>query len=271
MSARQVRPRLASAEASLALPTASLFGLPISTLDTAATVATLVRAARGELAEARAGAPFLATYANPHTVNQLRDERGFVDELRRFDLLYPDGIGLVWASRALGAALRERVTASDFLPDFCRAAAAHGLTLFFVGGEPGVAAEAARRLAALAPGVAIAGTHPGFFASAEEERTLVERIRGLGVAACLVGMGSPRQERWMLCHAERLGAPLAWGVGGVFDFYSGRHARAPRWMRMLGIEWLHRMALEPRRLWRRYLVGNARFAARTLFERSRLL
>ncbi len=253
------------------VPSASLFGLPISTLDTAATVAVLARAARGELAAQPAGAPFLATYANPHTINQLRDERGFVDELRRFDLVYPDGIGLVWAGRALGMPLAERVTASDFLPEFCRVAASGGLRLFFVGGEPGVADEAARRLAALAPGLEVAGTHPGFFASAEDEAALVERIRGLGVAACLVGMGSPRQERWILRHAERLGAPLAWGVGGVFDFYSGRHARAPRWMMTLGIEWLHRMALEPRRLWRRYLVGNARFAARTLFERARIL
>lgn len=264
---------MGSAEVARSVPTASLFGLPISTLDTAATVALLVRAARGEVATdaARAGAPFLATYANPHTINQLRDERGFLDELRCFDLLYPDGIGLVWAGRALGVRLAERVTASDFLPEFCREAAAHGARLFFAGGEPGVAEEAARRLAALAPGITVVGTHPGFFASAEQERALVERIRGLGVSACLVGMGSPRQERWILRHAEHLGTPLVWGVGGVFDFYSGRHARAPHWMRTLGIEWLHRMALEPRRLWRRYLVGNARFAARTLFERARLL
>lgn len=257
------------------MPSASLFGLPISTLDTRATVARLIDAARGvrdgDGYGVRAGTPFLATYANPHTINQLRDERGFVDELRRFDLVYPDGIGLVWAGRALGVPLPERVTASDFLPELCREAAARGLRLFFVGGEAGVADEAARRLTALAPGLDVAGTHPGFFASAEGEDALVERIRALRVAACLVGMGSPRQERWILRHAARLGTPLVWGVGGVFDFYSGRHARAPRWMMRLGIEWLHRMALEPRRLWRRYLVGNARFAARTLFERARLL
>lgn len=262
------------ARASLAIRTVSLFGLPISTLDTAATVAVLVRAARDELAPGGAGgrrAPFLATYANPHTINQLRDERGFLDELRRFHLVYPDGVGLVWASRALRAALPERVTASDFLPGFCRETAAHRLALFFVGGEPGVAEEAALRLATVAPGLVVAGTHPGFFASDEAEGALVERIRALAVDAVLVGMGSPRQERWILRHGERLGAPLVWGVGGVFDFYSGRHARAPRWMMKLGIEWAHRLALEPGRLWRRYLVGNARFAARTVFERARLL
>jgi N-acetylglucosaminyldiphosphoundecaprenol N-acetyl-beta-D-mannosaminyltransferase len=250
--------------------TVSLFGLPISRLDTAATVALLIRAARGELGE-RTGRPFRATYVNPHTINQLRDERALIDELRRFDLLYPDGVGLVWAARALGQWLPERVTASDFLPDFCRAAAALRLRVFLVGGESGVADAAARRLAADAPGLRVVGTHAGFFASAADEIALVETIRGARIDACLVGMGSPRQERWILDHGDRLGVPLLWGVGGVFDFYSGRRRRAPQWMMALGLEWLHRMALEPGRLWRRYLLGNVRFAIRTGFEWFRLL
>lgn len=254
----------------LLVPAVNLFGLPVSRLDTAATVALLIRAARGEIRPS-SRAPFLATYLNPHTLNQARDERGFADELRRFDLLYPDGIGLVWASRFLGQALPERVTASDFLPDFCRAAAPLGVRLFLLGGEPGVAALAAERLRALAPGVEIVGAHAGFFASAADERAVVEAIRGLAVDACLVGLGSPRQERWILARARELGASLVWGVGGAFDFHSGRKPRAPRWMMSLGVEWAYRMVREPKRLWRRYLIGNARFAARTVHERLRLL
>ncbi len=261
---------MAPARSDALVPAVSLFGLPVSRLDTAATVALLLRAAGAELGRG-AGAPFLATYLNPHTVNQSCEERGFADELRRFDLLYPDGIGLVWAARILGHGLPERVTASDFLPDFCRAAAPLGLRLFLLGGEPGVAAEAAEELRVLAPGVNVVGTHDGYFASAEAERATIESVRSLAVDACLVGLGSPRQERWILAHAAELGAPLVWAVGGVFDFYSGRKRRAPRWMMRLGVEWAHRMALEPERLWRRYLIGNARFAARAVHERIRLL
>ncbi len=217
------------------------------------------------------GAPFLATYVNPHTIDQTRDDRALLDELRRFDLLYPDGIGLVWAARLLGAALPERVTASDFLPDFCRAAASRGLSIFLLGGEPGVADAAAERLARVAPGLRLAGARSGFFSSGAEEAALIEEIRAAGPAACLVAMGSPLQERWILAHARALGVPLVWGIGGALDFHSGRKRRAPRWMMALGIEWAHRMALEPRRLWRRYLIGNARFAWRVVVERSRSL
>ncbi len=261
---------MAPARPDALVPAVSLFGLPVSRLDTAATVDLLLRAAHRELGRAR-DAPFLATYLNPHTVNQSCEERGFADELRRFDLLYPDGIGLVWAAHILGLALPERVTASDFLPDFCRAAAALGLRLFLLGGEPGVSTEAAEKLRALAPGVNIVGTHDGYFASPVAERAVIEAVRALAADACLVGLGSPRQERWILAHAAELGAPLVWAVGGVFDFYSGRKRRAPRWMMQLGVEWVHRMALEPERLWRRYLIGNTRFAARAVHERLRLL
>ena len=244
------------------VPTIRLFGLELSTLDTAATIGLLLERAGG-----RETGPFRAGYLNPHSINLCRRDARLAEELRGFDLLYPDGIGLVWAARWLGHPLAERVTASDFLPDLCRGAAAAGRSLYFVGGAPGVAETAARRLGEEAPGLEIRGVDHGFFDDPGAGE-VVARVRDARPDLCLVGLGSPRQERWVLHHAPALGVPVVWSVGGVFDFYSGRRRRAPAWMQRLGVEWAHRMALEPRRLWRRYLLGNLAFLAATLRERS---
>lgn len=243
------------------VPTVELFGLEMSALDTAGTVALLIEAAKGKT-------PFLATYVNPHTVNQARHDVTFAEELRHFDLSYADGIGIVWASRVNGRPLPERVTATDFLPDFCRSAAASEVSVYLLGGKPGVAEQARDRLCSAAPGLKVVGCRDGFFGSADAEAVAAE-VRRARPDVCVVAMGSPRQERWILANANSLGVPLLWAVGGAFDFHAGLKPRAPRWLIKLGLEWAFRMALEPGRLGTRYIYGNAMFAWATFREAIR--
>lgn len=167
----------------------------------------------------------------------------------RADLVTADGIGLVWASRLLGAPLGERVAGIDLMEALCERAARRGYKLFLLGARPGVAQAAARNLRARFPGLVIVGTHHGYFAFGSlEEEAVLEEINRLAPDLLLVGMGVPRQERWMLRHRNDLGVPVVMGVGGSFDVLSGRVARAPLGWQKLGLEWLWRTLREPHRL-----------------------
>jgi N-acetylglucosaminyldiphosphoundecaprenol N-acetyl-beta-D-mannosaminyltransferase len=156
------------------------------------------------------------------------------------------------------------MTGADWVHDLARLCVAHGHSLYLLGGTQGSAAEAAQRLQRWYPGLTVAGTHWGF----ELNPGAVQTIRDSGADILLVGMGSPRQERWIAAHQSELGVPVVWAVGALFDFVSGRLARGPRWMTEHGLEWLCRLAVEPRKLWRRYLIGNPRFLWRVLRSRA---
>jgi N-acetylglucosaminyldiphosphoundecaprenol N-acetyl-beta-D-mannosaminyltransferase len=118
------------------------------------------------------------------------------------------------------------------------------------------------------PGLTVSGTQHGYYEAAETTQVKA-RIRAAQADVLLVAMGAPKQELWIRQHAEETGVKVALGVGGLFDFYGGRIERAPVWMREIGMEWLFRLGKEPRRMWKRYLVGNAVFAARILLARGR--
>lgn len=176
--------------------------------------------------------------------------------LRSADLVTPDGAGVVWAGRVLGGAVSERVTGIDLVHFLMPLAAAQGWRVFLLGGAPGVAEEAAQRLAERFPGLCIVGTHHGYFArgSAEEEGVL-EMIERADPHLLLVGMGSPRQEFWIReqIDAGRLKVPVSIGVGGSLDVIAGRLRRAPAWMQKRRLEWLWRLLQQPSR-WRRMLA-----------------
>jgi N-acetylglucosaminyldiphosphoundecaprenol N-acetyl-beta-D-mannosaminyltransferase len=210
-----------------------------------------------------AGRPSFFITANLHYA-MLTHERPELAELNgRAAFLLADGAPLVWASRRGGSGLPERVAGSDLIYDLAERAAEAGHRLFLLGGPPGVAEEAARRLEARYPGLVIAGTAcpPFRDLGPAEHRELVERIRGARADVLMVAFGQPKGELWIDRHLGELGVPVCVQVGASLDFVAGRVSRAPAWMQRSGLEWVYRMALEPGRLAPRYL-RNALFLAR---------
>ncbi|HIE09038.1 MAG TPA: glycosyltransferase [Armatimonadetes bacterium] len=179
------------------------------------------------------------------------------EELRRImeeaDLVIPDGVGVVFAGRLLDLPLVERVPGVELAERVCEVASREGLRIFLLGAEPGVAEEAARRLTERFPGLRVVGTYHGYF-SPEEEREVVERIKRARPDILFVAMGVPKQEKWMRRHLAELGVPVCIGVGGTLDVFAGRVKRAPLWVRRIGLEWLYRTLLQPRKRARRLLA-----------------
>ena len=191
--------------------------------------------------------------------------RGILDSA---DLVTADGMSVVWAARLIGKRLPGRVTGIDMLSRLIEWAARSELSVFFLGATEEAIREAVDRLKAAHPDLRVAGFRNGYFEPAQS-KSIAESIRMSGADLLFVGMGSPAQEKWISANITATGVRFALGVGGSFDHVSGRVARAPLWMQRAGLEWLHRLAREPRRMWRRYLVGNTKFIL--LVARQRLL
>ena len=179
------------------------------------------------------------------------------------DLCVADGMPLIWASRLLGAPLPERVAGSDLFPALCSRAAELGLRVFFLGGAPDVAKAAAECLTDRDPRLQVAGTYCppfGFENDPAENNRIIATVRDAAPDMLFVGLGSPKQEKWIVANRQACGARLSLGVGISFSFACGHVRRAPRWMQRAGMEWLHRMVQEPGRLTKRYLVDDLAFA-----------
>jgi N-acetylglucosaminyldiphosphoundecaprenol N-acetyl-beta-D-mannosaminyltransferase len=181
-------------------------------------------------------------------------------------LVTPDGMPLVWLSRVHGQRRTTRVYGPDLMLALCERSIATGYRHFFYGGGEGVAERLVQRLERRFPGLTVAGVHtPPFRTLTEDERDeTVQRINETKPDIVWVGLGTPKQEHWMAQHVQRLTASALIGVGAAFDFHAGVKAQAPRWMQRNGLEWLFRLASEPRRLGRRYLVNNPTFVWMTL-------
>lgn len=167
-------------------------------------------------------------------------------------LVVADGIGVVWATRFVGFPTPERITGTDTLVALAKRCAERGYRLYLLGAAPGVAEQAGVYLQALAPGLQIAGTYAGTPALAEED-AIIERIHAANTDVLCVAYGAPSQELWIYRNLPRLPAAVAIGVGGAYDFLSGRQRRAPRAMQRIGLEWLYRLYREPWR-WKRMLA-----------------
>jgi len=183
------------------------------------------------------------------------------DAHNRSGLTTPDGMPLVWAGWAAGARHIRRVYGPDLMLAVCELASARGYSSFFYGGRPGVAERLAASLQETYPGLKIAGTYAPPFRdlSPEEDEDVVRLISAARPDLVWVGLGTPKQERWMAAHAHRLGTSVLIGVGAAFNIHAGLTRQAPRWVQRSGLEWAFRLAQEPRRLWRRYLYNNPRF------------
>ena len=210
------------------------------------------------------GGSHLVFTPNSEMIMNARETPALFAALRQADLVVPDGMGVVWASKILGTPLAERVTGIDLFMALCREAAAEGWRLYLLGGEPSVAQEAAHKLALRWPDLKIVGTDHGYF-QPQDEAEVLERIRAKAPDLLAVGLGSPRQELWLVEHLPGLGVPLGLGIGGSFDVISGQKKRAPQAISRIGLEWAWRLAKEPSRLPR--MMALPRFALRVLRER----
>lgn len=208
--------------------------------------------------------PAFIAHTNAHTINLTHDDPEFLGVLRRADLILNDGKGVMLGARILGRRFPRDMNGNFFSPLLLERCAQRGWPVFFLGAGPGVAAKAARMLEDRFPGLKVAGTHDGFFKTDEDA---IAAIRGSGAEVVLVGMGNPLQERWIDRCLDRTGARIGVGVGAFFDFITGEVPRAPSWMNRFGLEWVHRLAQEPKRMWRRYILGNPKFVWRTLKQR----
>jgi N-acetylglucosaminyldiphosphoundecaprenol N-acetyl-beta-D-mannosaminyltransferase len=209
-----------------------------------------------------------AHFCTVHSVVEAARNTELTKVFNTAELAFTDGMPLVWVSRLKGARGAERVCGPDVLPALADRGRRPGLRHYFLGGAPGTPEALAASLANRFPGLVVAGTHsPPFRAmSADEDAVMMAAINEAEPDVVWIGLGSPKQEFWAARLADRVNAPLILPVGAAFDFHSGRLRRAPRWMHRVGLEWLFRLVMEPRRLWRRYLVTNARFAWLVLRE-----
>ncbi|MEO0819358.1 MAG: WecB/TagA/CpsF family glycosyltransferase [Pseudomonadota bacterium] len=228
-----------------------LFGLDIFAGDTPRALAALLDAPRR----------VTAAFVNAHCVNTAMRDPDYAAALSGAEPLLPDGSGMQLAAKMTGRRFRENLNGTDLFLPLCRAAAARGLSIYFLGGRPGVAEGAAARAAEEVPGLRIAGTDHGYFAPGEEAAA-VARVNRSGADILLVALGVPRQDVWIARNRARLAPRIALGVGAQFDFWSGRVARAPAAWRRMGCEWVWRLLLEPRRMFMRYVIGNPLFVAR---------
>jgi N-acetylglucosaminyldiphosphoundecaprenol N-acetyl-beta-D-mannosaminyltransferase len=191
----------------------------------------------------------------------LEDER-FAQAMLSGHLLYPDGISIVAASRILGRPLIERIPGSELMELLCHEAAKEGLSAYFLGGLPFAAEKTAFILKHRYPGLVISGhSCPPFGFESDEHETakLLRSIQDAAPDMLFVGLGAPKQERWIFANSGVLPVGVAVPVGAALDTISGYRKRAPVWARRTGLEWFYRLVLEPKRLWRRYLIGNTKF------------
>ncbi len=206
------------------------------------------------------------------SVMTARRDRGFRSICQRASLVVPDGMPLLWASRLLGNAIPGRVAGSDLLYELSLTASRKGYTSYLLGSTAIVLERLSDALCRLCPGLRITGTYaPPFFSEfpAEADREIVRRINESSPDILWVGMGAPKQEKWIHANLKSLNARIVIGVGAAFDICSGRVKRAPVWMQKGGLEWFYRFLREPRRLFRRYFVGAAPFIPLVLMQALR--
>jgi len=212
--------------------------------------------------------PHYVCVTGVHGVMESQRDEGLRHIHNRAGLVTPDGMPLVWLSRLKGFRHVGRVYGPDLMLALCERSVAQGYRHFFYGGAEGVPEQLATVLQNRFPGLQVVGTFSPPFRplTPEEDREVVRMINEANPDIVWVGLSTPKQERWMAEHIDRLTAPVLIGVGAAFDFHTGRKPQAPRWMQRSGLEWLFRLLTEPRRLWRRYLINNPLFIALVVLQ-----
>jgi N-acetylglucosaminyldiphosphoundecaprenol N-acetyl-beta-D-mannosaminyltransferase len=225
------------------------------------------------------GSPHQVVTANLQFLGVAHRDPGFAGVVNGSDLVVADGMPLLALSRLQGLPIPHRITGHDLLQISAGLAAREGYSVAFLGAAPGVAQEAARRLREMHPGLGPIGLHQAYIApnglgvSPEDEDALVDTLKRTRPHFLFVALGCPKQEFWISRHLHEVGIPICVGVGGTLDVLAGRLKRAPVWMQRTGLEWSYRLAQEPQRLWKRYLLGDlptlSRVGAAALANRRR--
>lgn len=214
------------------------------------------------------GSHYAAVVNAAKIVAATRDER-LKQVLLEADIVTADGMSVVWASRLLGQPLKQRVTGIDLFERLVGHAARRGWSVYFLGAREESVRGTVERLKSRHAALKVAGYHNGYLASSETV-AIANAIWESAADLLFVAMGSPAQEKWIASQLARTGVRFALGVGGSFDHVSGLAIRAPLWMQRAGLEWLYRLLREPRRMWRRYLIGNSTFIWMVIRQRMRL-
>lgn len=238
-------------------PTVDVLNVPVSRIDMAMALDRVEDFVRSQ-------SPHMVVTPDSSAIVRAQTDSELADIMRSADLVTPDGAGVIWVARIFGLPLWERVTGCDLMQRICERAAQRGWRVYLLGAAPGVAEQAAARLAERCPGIQVAGTHHGYF-TAEQEPEIVSAITAARPDVLFVAFGIPKQEKWIRRHLATLGVPVAIGVGGSFDVIAGRISRAPQWMGRVGLEWLYRTLREPRRLGRALTIP--RFLAMAIADR----
>jgi N-acetylglucosaminyldiphosphoundecaprenol N-acetyl-beta-D-mannosaminyltransferase len=204
-----------------------------------------------------------AMIVNAACVNISFRNNDYREAMGRYDVRFVDGVGIYLAGRILRGVRLPDLNGTDFGKLFMRHCADKGYRVFFLGARRGVAEKAAANFKALYPSLKIAGYHHGYFRSDQNDE-VIETINETGPDVLVVCFGKPREVFWIDENIDRLAVRLAIPLGGFLDFYSGQKPRAPGWILKIRSEWLYRLILEPRRMWKRYLIGNLIFIIRVL-------
>jgi N-acetylglucosaminyldiphosphoundecaprenol N-acetyl-beta-D-mannosaminyltransferase len=199
---------------------------------------------------------------NAYTMSLANKDKAFGEVLNLSDLVLADGMSIKWGGGWVGATIPERVAGPDLMKALCAEAALKGHRIFLLGNTNDTLNALAEKLNAEFPGISIVGMHsPSFCAklSADETKNILTIVKSTSPDILLVSMSGPKQEKWISENIRDLNIPVCIGVGAAFDFLSGKIPRAPLWLQKSGLEWAHRLSCEPRRLWKRYLLGNIVF------------
>jgi N-acetylglucosaminyldiphosphoundecaprenol N-acetyl-beta-D-mannosaminyltransferase len=237
------------------VPTSDLLGVPLALTDYESAMDWM------DQAIARRDRGYVVA-ANVHTVMASQEDEELREALLGSSMVVPDGQPLVWAMNALGHHLSSRVYGPELMARYCERSARTGVRMYLYGGRnQGALVQLALNLRRRYPGLKIVGGYSPPFRPLddEEEAAIINEINGCQPDVVWVGIGVPKQEKWMRAMRERLDAPLLIGVGAAFDFHAGLVPQAPNWMQSAGLEWVYRLGHEPRRLWRRYARYNPRF------------
>ena len=218
----------------------------------------------------RGGKPKYVVTPNAQVVGLLAKDEYLRRIYSEAVFVLPDGVSMLLAARLLGEKIPERVPGVDMFQALCRRAAGNQMRVFLLGGRPGSAEAAAAKLRAKNPDLIISGTccpPMGFENDESQLREIRDRITAARPHLLFVAFGTPKQEYWMYENLPHLDVPMSMAVGGSFEMVGEIVPRAPRWLQAIGVEWLYRLLREPRRLWKRYLIGNIQFANIVLRQR----
>jgi N-acetylglucosaminyldiphosphoundecaprenol N-acetyl-beta-D-mannosaminyltransferase len=199
---------------------------------------------------------------NASHVVLLQKDKEFKKAYENASLVLADGMPIIWVSRILGQPLKEKISGSDIFPLLCRVASQKDYKVFLLGAGPGIAKKASEALIKEFPNLKIVGTYSplyNFQTNIEENKKINKIVNVAAPDILFVGLGAPKQEKWIYYNLNMLNIKIAIGVGAAFDFIAGAVKRAPKWMQKIGLEWFFRLIQEPKRMWRRYLIGNSIF------------